>query len=163
MSREAKAMKRVDATTLIPPSLDAGRNSETLLAFDFGERHIGVAVGDTETRMAHALAPVGGSNPAARLAAIEPLVNEWHPARLVVGLPLALDGGEQESSARARRFARQLAARFHLPVELADERLSSASAEEGLREAGRGGRKNKQLIHGEAARLILQGYLNETA
>ena len=64
---------------------------------------------------------------------------------------------------RARRFARQLAARFGLPVDLADERLSSAAAEEGLREAGRGGRKHKQLVHGEAARIILQSYLDESA
>ena len=98
-------------------------------------RHIGVAVGDTETRMAHALGAVGsrrsGSN-AARMAGIEPFVREWRPARLVVGLPLALDGAEHEMTARARRFARQLTARFGVPVDLADERLSSVAAEEGL-------------------------------
>lgn len=138
-------------------------SASTILAFDFGTQHIGVAVGDTETRMAHALGVVDGGSNAARLAGIEPLVGEWRPARLVVGLPLSLDGAEQEMTARARRFARQLSVRFGLPVELADERLSSASAEEGLREAGRGGRRHKQLVHGEAARIILQSYLDESA
>jgi len=134
-----------------------------VLAFDFGLRYIGVAVGDTETRMAHALAPLEARSGAARMAAIEPLVREWRPQRLVVGLPLALDGSEQEMSARARRFSRQLEAHFGLPVAMVDERLSSAAAEEGLRGAGRGGRKHKQLVHGEAARIVLQGYLDELA
>ena len=136
--------------------------SITVLAFDFGTRHIGVAVGETETRMAHALGVVEGAANATRMAAIVPLVAEWRPARLVVGLPLALDGTEHEMTVRARRFARQLAARFGLPVDFADERLSSTAAEQGLREAGSGGRKHKQLVHGEAARIILQSYLDES-
>lgn len=135
----------------------------TVLAFDFGMQHVGVAVGDTETRMAHALGVVEGAANAARMAAIGPLVAEWRPARMVVGLPVSLDGTEHEMTGRARRFGRQLAARFGLPVDFADERLSSAAAEQGLREAGRGGAKHKALVHGEAARIILQGYLDESA
>ena len=139
------------------------RPASTILAFDYGRKHIGVAIGDTETRMAHALGVVEGASSAARMARIEFLVGEWRPDRLVVGLPLALDGTEHEMTVRARRFARQLAARLGLPVDLADERLSSTAAEEGLREAGHGARKHKQLVHGEAARIILQSYLNESA
>ena len=133
-------------------------NAVTILAFDFGEKNIGVAVGDTETRTASPLALVSR---AARMEKIEALVREWSPGRLVVGLPVSLDGTEREMGARARRFARQLASRFGLPVDFADERLSSAAAEETLREQGRGGRKNKDLVHAEAARIILQSYLNE--
>jgi putative Holliday junction resolvase len=143
-----------------PPS---ATQSVTVLAFDFGMRHVGVAVGDTGTRMAHALGVVGGEGTAACMAAIEPLVDEWRPARLVVGLPLSLDGAEQGMSARARRFARQLSARFCLPVDLADERFSSTAAGEGLREAGRGGAKHKRRVHAEAARIILQSWLDEAA
>jgi len=66
---------------------------------------------------------------------VETLVREWRPERLVVGLPLAMDGSEHDMTRRARRFARRLEARFRLPVELADERLSSAAAEETFREA----------------------------
>lgn len=139
------------------------RPASTILAFDYGAKHIGVAVGDTETRMAHALGVIEGAGSAERMAGIESLVGEWRPHRLVVGLPLALDGAEHEMTLRARRFARQLAARLGLPVDLADERLSSAAAEEGLREAGRGARKHKQLVHGEAARIVLQSYLDESA
>ena len=120
-------------------------------------------MGDTETRLAHALGAIHAANSASRMSEVEPLVAEWKPSKLVVGLPLSLEGGEQEMSARARRFGRQLAVRFGLPVDFADERLSSASAEEGLRAAGRGGRKHKQLVHSEAARIILQGYLDESA
>jgi putative Holliday junction resolvase len=137
-----------------------GQAAITVLAFDFGTRHVGVAVGDTETRMAHALGVVEGAGNA--MAGIDPFVGEWHPARLVVGLPLSLEGTEQQMSVRARRFARQLAARFGLPVDFADERLSSAAAEEALGEAGRGGAKHKRLVHGEAARIILQSYLDES-
>ena len=88
-------------------------------------------------------------------------MNEWQPGQLVVGLPLALDGGEHSMTARARRFGRQLQARFGLPVLFVDERLSSVEAERGLREAGRGRRKYKHLVHAESARIILQDYLDE--
>ena len=83
------------------------RPASTILAFDYGRKHIGVAIGDTETRMAHALGVVEGASSAARMAGIEFLVGEWRPDRLVVGLPLALDGTEHKMTVRARRFARQ--------------------------------------------------------
>jgi putative Holliday junction resolvase len=135
--------------------------AETLLAFDYGERYIGVAVGDTETRLAHPLGHIEAAREEQRLQRIEALVREWRPQRLVVGLPLSLNGAEHVLSARARRFARQLAARCRLPVELADERLSSASAEELLRAAGQGGRAHKHAAHALAAQIILQAYLDE--
>lgn len=134
----------------------------TVLAFDFGERHIGIAVGDTETRLASPLGMFSATGSERRLAEIAPLVQEWRPERLLVGLPLALDGSEHEMTRRARRFARQLAAHFHLPVEFADERLSSAAAEEFLRQTGRGGRKHKHAAHALAAKFILQSYLDES-
>ena len=135
--------------------------AETLLAFDFGERYIGVAVGDTETRLAHPVGHFEAARDELRFERIEALVREWHPHRLVVGLPLSLDGAEHALSARARRFARRLAARCRLPVDLADERLTSACAEEMLRAAGRGGRESKHQVHALAAQLILQAYLDE--
>jgi putative Holliday junction resolvase len=97
-----------------------------------------------------------------RIAEIESLLREWRPGRLLVGLPLAMDGSEHEMTRRARRFARQLEARFRLPVELADERLSSASARESLRERGKGGPEHKRDAHALAAKIILQGYLDES-
>jgi putative Holliday junction resolvase len=79
-----------------------------------------------------------------------------------VGLPLAMDGEEHDMTRRARRFARQLESRFRLPVDFADERLSSAVAEATLRETGRGGPRRKHEAHALAAQIILQGYLDES-
>lgn len=136
-------------------------SSATVLAFDFGERFVGVAVGDTETRLAHPVGCFEASNDRQRLAKIEPLVRDWRPARLVVGLPFALDGSEHLMTARVRRFARRLAGRFAMAVDFSDERLSSTCAEETLRAAGRGGRRHKREAHALAASLILQSYLDE--
>jgi putative Holliday junction resolvase len=137
--------------------------SQSMLAFDFGLRHIGTAVGNLQSGLATALGHIDAQDNASRFAAIDALVSEWQPVQLVVGLPLALDGGEHSMTARARRFGRQLQARFALPVLFVDERLSSVEADRGLREAGRGGRKNKHLVHAESARIILQDYLDESS
>jgi putative pre-16S rRNA nuclease len=143
----------------VAPSKVSGH---TILAFDFGVRWIGVAVGDTETRLANPLGMFEAASGARCMAEVETLVGEWRPERLVVGLPLAMDGSEHDMTRRARRFARQLQARFHLPVDLADERLSSVTAEAQLRETGRGGREHKNAAHALAAQIILQSYLDES-
>jgi putative Holliday junction resolvase len=137
--------------------------SETLLAFDFGERYLGVAVGDTELGMAHPLATIDARAAAERFRAVAALVAEWKPARLVVGLPLSLDGDAHDLTRKAQRFARQLEGRFGLPVALQDERLSSVEAESRLRAIGRGGRRHKHLTHPVAAQVVLQAYLDEAA
>ena len=134
---------------------------ETLLAFDFGTRFVGIAVGDTETRTAHPLTMIDAEANALRFERITALVAEWHPARLVVGLPLSMDGEEHDMTRRARRFARQLQARFALPVEMVDERLSSAGAAELLAASGRGGRAHKHSSHALAAQIILQDWLDQ--
>lgn len=144
----------------VAPSKVSGH---TVLAFDFGSRWIGVAVGDTETRIASPLGMFEAENLPRRLAEIESLLREWQPGRLLVGLPLSMDGTEHDMTRRARRFARQLEARFRIPVEFADERLSSVAAESELRETGRGGRRHKHEAHGLAAKIILQSYLDESS
>lgn len=138
-------------------------SGHTVIAFDFGTRWIGVAVGDTETGLANPLGMLEIRTEGGHFAEIGKLVREWRPGRLVVGLPLTLDGGEHDMTRRARRFARQLAARIGLPVDLADERLSSVAAQSALREAGHGGRKHKQSVHALAAKIILQSYLDESS
>ena len=138
-------------------------SGHTILAFDFGTRWVGVAVGDTETRLANPLGMFEASSGARRMAEIEALIREWQPQRLLVGLPLAPDGAEHDMTRRAKRFARALEGRFRLPVALADERLSSASAKTTLRESGRGGREHKREVHALAAQVILQSYLESVA
>lgn len=135
--------------------------SGTILAFDFGLRHIGVAVGETQLGVAHPLGFIDAERNDVRFAAIGRYVDEWQPARLVVGLPLNMDGTEHELSARVRRFARQLEGRYGLPVDFVDERLSSLEAEDRLRDMARGGRAYKSLSHPLAAQIILQNYFDE--
>ena len=137
--------------------------SATVLAFDFGEKRVGAAVGDTEVGIAHPVATIDAADKKTRYAAIAALITEWQPALLVVGLPAHLDGTEHELSRLARKFARELAGRFNLPVELVDERLTSAAAAMSLEEAGVAGRKRKPVIDQVAAQHILQSYLNDQA
>jgi putative Holliday junction resolvase len=134
-----------------------------VLAFDYGERFVGVAVGETGVRVAHPLTTIDTRVAAARLQAIAALVAEWRPTQLVVGLPLGLAGDRHALTRRAERFARQLEARFRLPVALVDERLSSAEAADRLRAAGRGGRRGKHLVHPVAAQVILQDFFDRHA
>lgn len=145
------------SAAVVAPSKISGH---TILAFDYGERHVGVAVGDTETRIAHPLVRVTGPR---ALAEIDALVREWRPGELLVGMPYTPEGGEHALAGRIRRFAQRLAARYRLPVAFADERYSSAVAEETLRSAGRGGRRDKHFAHALAASTVLQGYLDESA
>lgn len=131
---------------------------ETVLAFDFGEKRIGVAIGNTVTRQARALATLEPRSGEERFARIAALIAEWAPQRLVVGLPCHPDGTPHAMSQRCRRFANQLHGRYALPVALVDERYSSAEA---ARELGAG--VPKAAIDAEAARIILQQYLDEGA
>jgi putative holliday junction resolvase len=133
----------------------------TVFAFDYGEKHIGIAVGDTATRIAHPLGLVPGPRLTTSLSEIDALVREWQPDELLVGLPVAPEGAEHALSARVRRFARRLAARYRVPVAFADERFSSTAAEETLTQTGRGGRRHKHLAHALAATTILQAWLDE--
>ena len=132
--------------------------STTVLAFDFGEKRIGVAVGDLELRIAHPLATIDAQDNATRFAEIGKLVDEWKPAKLVVGLPMHADGAEHEMSRLARRFANRLHGRFGIEVTLVDERLTSVAAESRLREAGVRGDRMKATLDAAAASEILAAY-----
>lgn len=133
----------------------------TVLAFDFGTRRIGVAVGEMMLRQARPLTTIATEVSSARFAAIGQLIGEWQPARLVVGLPLTLDGVDHEMTARCRRFAHQLEGRFRLPVTLVDERLTSTAADEALRQRGLDWRQRKARVDAEAAAAILQDYFDQ--
>jgi putative Holliday junction resolvase len=139
--------------------------SGTVLAFDFGLQRIGVAVGEAEPGSAHPLPPLLALTQPGRFTAIERLVKEWQPALLVVGRPLGEDGAPREMTRRAERFARQLAGRFGLPVQLVDERYSSVEAESRIR-AAYGRRRAAALARGkaldsQAAQLVLEQYFDE--
>jgi putative Holliday junction resolvase len=131
--------------------------AETLLAFDYGEKNIGVAVGQTLTGTANPLETirVAGSSP--DWDAISRMVKTWKPDALVVGLPLNMDGTEQKVTRRARRFSDQLFGRYRLPVHLVDERLTTREARNRLAAEGRAGSDD----HPVAAQIILESWLNE--
>ena len=133
----------------------------TVLAFDFGMRRIGVAVGNTVTRTARPLTTIADDDPARRFAAIAALVDEWQPARLVVGLPVHADGAVHPMTAEARTFAAKLAERFSLPVAFEDERHTSEVARDTLRAAGRGSRRDRSLRDQVAAQIILQAWFDQ--
>jgi putative Holliday junction resolvase len=132
-----------------------------LLAFDFGTKRIGVAVGNSISCTAQPLTTLHGEQTEQRFAAIGSLIREWQPAALVVGLPCNDDGTPHEMTRLCRRFANRLKGRFDLPAILVDERYTSAAASSQLNEAGIRGIKQKPLLDQVAAQQILQSYFDE--
>lgn len=130
------------------------------MAFDYGARRVGVAVADLGIRIAHPLETIDAEDAKTRFGAIAALIAEWQPARLVVGLPLAEDGSDHDTTTLVRRFANRLNGRFGLPVDFVDERLSSHAAAEKLREQGYDARRGRAHIDSVAAQEILQNYLD---
>jgi putative Holliday junction resolvase len=128
----------------------------TLLAFDYGEKRIGVAIGNALTRQARALVVVPNRNREYRFEAVGKLIGEWKPDALVVGLPCHPDGTPHEMTQLAKRFGNQLNGRFNLPVAWVDERYSSVAADLDMREAG----VAAAMRDAEAACIILQQYLD---
>jgi len=132
----------------------------TLLAFDFGTKRIGVAVGEYSLAQAHPLVTISSERNDQRFSRIAALIAEWKPVCLVVGLPVSLDSAPHEMTARCIRFANQLRGRFGIEVQYAEERLSSAEAEERLRESGYNARSAKDHLDAMAAQIILQSYFH---
>ena len=125
----------------------------TVMAFDYGTRRIGVAVGNTLTCLGQPIKTIVESSSDTTFKVIEGLLKEWQPNRLVVGLPCYPDGAEHEMSAKARRFGNQLCGRFHLSVEWVDERYTSAVLE--------GNPDMRDNLDAESAALILEQYFRE--
>ena len=163
---------RGDAAQARQPARSADKNqspvlspqsSETLLAFDFGIRRIGVAVGNTLLRRASPLTTIDEEKTDVRFTKIGALLDEWKPNALVVGLPSNDDSTPHELTALCRRFANRLKGRFNLPTILVDERYTSHTASAQLNEQGVHGKKQKPLIDQYAAQQILQAYFDEPA
>ena len=159
--------------------MTVGRPAETVLAFDFGLKRSGVAVGNRLTAGAQSLTTLQATSDAQRFERIAALIGEWQPQRLVVGRPAHRDGRPLPITARCERFARQLHGRFGLPVHLVDEDYSSVEAdreaagedwslpagggERGRRGAARVGRGAGRRIHDDAgaAAIILRQYWSD--
>jgi putative Holliday junction resolvase len=141
----------------VPDQLPAG----AVLAFDFGKKRIGVAIGNTAVGVAHPLATVDSEVTERRFALIGQLIQTWQPVLLVVGLPLHSDGTVHELTQLSQRFARRLSGRFNIQVIMKDERYTSETASAALREAGITGRKQKAVLDQIAAQQILQSFFDE--
>lgn len=124
---------------------------ETVLAVDFGLKHIGLAVGQTVSRTASPIGVIAAKDGRPDWSAFDAAVREWRPKRLLVGLPTHMDGGESEMSQRARQFAQTLGNRYGRRVEMIDERLTSIEAQR---------LSPKDDSHAVAAGLIAETWLN---
>jgi putative holliday junction resolvase len=149
---------RLDSPARRPSPIAHRPSTGTVLAFDFGTKRIGVAVGDLETRLAHPLTTIAAADNRARFGAIEGLLTEWRPVLAVVGIPSHEDGREHLVGRLARRFAQRLRGRFGIEVELVDERLTSQDAGQSLRLAGARGARLRAALDPVAAQRILETY-----
>ena len=127
----------------------------TVMAFDYGTRRVGVAVGNSVIGLGQALKTIAAPNLESLFKDIESLLKEWQPERLVVGKPLHPDGAEHEMTAKATRFGNQLQGRFHLPVDWVDERYTSAVLE--------GDAQMQDNLDAHSAVLLLEQYFSELA
>ena len=126
-----------------------------VMAFDYGTRRVGVAVGNSITKAGQALKIIAAVNADVLFQEIERLLIEWQPNQLVVGLPTHPDGAEHEMTAKSRRFGNQLQGRFNLPVNWVDERYSSVVLE--------GDADMHDNLDAHSAALILEQYFAELA
>lgn len=134
----------------------------TLLAFDFGTKSIGVAIGQQLTGTARPLAALKAQDGTPDWNKIEALLKEWEPDRVVVGLPLNMDGTEQPLTARARRFANRIHGRFGVQVDLHDERLSTVEARAELFERGGFRALSKGSVDSLSAVIILESWFENS-
>jgi putative holliday junction resolvase len=132
-----------------------------VLGVDLGEKRIGLSLSDPARTISSSLGHVVRRGNRQDVETLAALVVEHGVAEVVVGLPLHLSGDESPGSRRARAFAEKLSERLSLPVNLIDESLTTAEAEEILVEADVSRRKRRQVIDGMAAALILRAWLNE--
>lgn len=130
----------------------------TLLGFDFGSKSIGVAVGQEITGTASPLNALKARDGIPEWAEIEKIVTQWQPDLMVVGVPLNMDGTEQQLTFAARKFSNRLSSRFGIPVQGQDERLSTADAKARLFEKGGFKNLSKGKVDNISAVLILESW-----
>ncbi|MFK8259720.1 Holliday junction resolvase RuvX [Erwinia sp. AnSW2-5] len=133
-------------------------SSMTMLSFDFGTKSIGVAIGQQLTGTARPLTALKANDGVPDWNKIEALLKEWQPDRVVVGLPLNMDGTEQPLTVRARKFANRLHGRFGVQIELHDERLSTVEARAELFERGGFRALTKGSVDSLSAVIILESW-----
>ncbi len=138
---------------MLKSNADSAAAPGTVMAFDYGLRRVGVAVGNTVTKLGQPLKTIAAPNSDGLFREIENLLEEWVPNQLVVGLPMHPDGTEHEMTSKAKRFGNQLHGRFGVPVSWVDERYTSAVLE--------GNAQMRDNLDSHSAVLILEQYFAE--
>lgn len=136
-------------------------SANNYVGFDYGEKTIGIAVGNDSSRQAHPLSAIRVIRGQPEWDRIGKLIGEWRPVALIVGLPLNMDGTENPVTSQARKFGNRLNGRYNLPVHMVDERLTTRDARTELYNAGVTEKRHKPVLDKLAAQAILQTYLNE--
>ncbi|WP_427978472.1 Holliday junction resolvase RuvX [Agarivorans sp.] len=137
------------------------QGERSALAFDFGTKSIGVAIGQELTASARPLAAIKAQDGVPQWQLIETLLQQWQPDLLIIGLPLNMDGSEQELTQRAKKFANRLHGRFGYPIVMQDERLTTVDAKEKLFELGGYKALEKGAVDSLAAALIFESWCAE--
>lgn len=135
----------------------------TVLGFDFGMKHIGVAVGQTITRTANPLTSLKALDGIPKWDEIAKIISTWNARALVIGIPLNMDGTEQPITAAAKKFGNRLEARYKLPVHRVDERLTTVEAKQQLFDSSGYKALDKTSIDSYSAKLILESWLQSQA
>jgi len=132
-----------------------------IIAFDYGVKSIGVAVGQQITGTASPLAAIKADNGIPNWDTLATLFKEWQPSQIIVGFPTNMDGSEQPMTARARKFSRRLHAKFSIPTQGHDERLTTVAAKERLFELGGFKKLSKGKVDSVSAVLILESWFEQ--
>lgn len=134
----------------------------TCIAFDYGTKRIGTAVGEGQLQTARPLSVIANRNGQVDWPAVTALLDEWQPTDLIVGWPLNEAGGEQSITGHVRGFVKKLARQFSLPVHRVDERFSSLAAQSTLRNLRQNGQRKRRSTHADvdaiAAAVILESW-----
>ena len=133
-------------------------DSGNILSFDFGEKRIGVAIGNNITKTSHPLSTIDTPVNTKRFIAIEKLISQWSPILIVIGFPLNEDGSSSRLTVLVKKFASKIKNKFGIKISLIDERLTSIEAEILLKETDANVKKRKSVIDQVAAQIILTSY-----
>jgi putative Holliday junction resolvase len=132
-----------------------------IIGFDFGQKRIGVAIGNNISKSAQALITIESTSSNQKFEVIQKIMDEWRPVSIVVGVPFNVDGSEHKVTNLCKKFAKQLEQKYALPIYLIDERYTSIEASYEIQDKKIDLKKKKLLIDQIAAKIILQSYLDQ--
>jgi len=138
--------------------VDKENRPRVIMSFDFGLKHIGLAIGQEVTRTAHTFYSIKAVDGTPKWQELDPIVDEWKPALFVVGDPLNMDGTISKIKERSDQFAKQISSRYSINYELMDERLSTREATERLKSTGTEFKESSADKHSLSAQIILEDW-----